>query len=199
MLKILFVLFILVFNSSSALAELRSGDIIFHTSKSSQSRAVQLAMNSPYSHMGLILYKKGKPFVFEASKTVRYTPLKEWIQRGVDGKYVVKRLKNEALLNPEKLSELFRVAATFEGKPYDLYFEWSDERIYCSELVWKIYSKVLGLGIGKTNTFREFDLSHPHVKAKLKERYGDTLPLEEKVISPVAMFDSPLLVSVKGN
>ena len=25
------------------------------------------------------------------------------------------------------------------NKDYDLYFEWSDDKIYCSELVWKIY------------------------------------------------------------
>jgi hypothetical protein len=30
----------------------------------------------------------------------------------------------------------------------------------------------------------------------MKERYGEQVPLDEPVISPVAMFESPLLVVV---
>ncbi|WP_206680678.1 hypothetical protein [Hymenobacter polaris] len=37
---------------------LREGDLIFHTSQSAQSQAIQLATHSPYSHCGL-LYKTG--------------------------------------------------------------------------------------------------------------------------------------------
>jgi len=51
----------------------------------------------------------------------------------------------------------------FEGKPYDLYFEWSDERIYCSELVWKLYKFLTGLRIGELNRLKEFDLTRPEV------------------------------------
>ena len=38
----------------------QTGDIIFHTSKSSQSIVIQKATASPYSHMGMIVYKNGK-------------------------------------------------------------------------------------------------------------------------------------------
>ena len=41
-----------------------------------------------------------------------------------------------------------QVGESFRGRPYDLTFEWSDERIYCSELVWKIYERALGIEIG---------------------------------------------------
>jgi len=34
------------------------------------------------------------------------------------------------------------------------------------------------------------------VRAKMRERYGDTAPLNEPVISPVAMFQSTLLTTV---
>ncbi len=43
---------------------------------------------------------------------------------------------------------------------------------------------------------REFNLRDPAVQAKARERYGSRMPLDEPVISPVAMFDSPLLVTV---
>jgi uncharacterized protein YycO len=174
---------------------LRDGDIIFHSSKSSQSAAIERATNSPYSHMGVILHRGGKPFVFEAIVTVRYTPLERWTARGDGGKYVVKRLK--AGLSPAQTKKLRASAAAFEGKPYDLYFEWSNDRIYCSELVWKMYQRALGLEIGARQKLREFDLSAGMVKAKMRERYGSRVPLDEPVISPAAMFESALLEAVR--
>jgi len=53
----------------------RDGDIVFQTSRSSQSEAIQHATGSAYSHMGLILFRDGRPYVLEAVATVRYTPL----------------------------------------------------------------------------------------------------------------------------
>ncbi|HHZ9087523.1 TPA: YiiX family permuted papain-like enzyme, partial [Escherichia coli] len=41
-----------------------------------------------------------------------------------------------------------------------------------------------------------FDLSNPLVQAKLKERYGKNIPLEETVVSPQAVFDAPQLTTV---
>jgi hypothetical protein len=84
----------------------------------------------------------------------------------------------------------------YRGKNYDLYFEWSDSRIYCSELVWKIYKRGAGVEIGRLQKLREFDLSHPTVRAKMRERYGSSIPKDEPVISPAAMFDSEQLVEV---
>ena len=77
-----------------------------------------------------------------------------------------------------------------------LYFGWSDDRIYCSELIWKVYERGLGRKIGQLQQLRDFDLSNPAVQAKLHERYGNRLPLAETVISPVSIFNSPELVTV---
>ena len=175
----------------------QDGDIIFHTSRSSQSIAIQRATGSPYSHMGLILFRNGKPYVFEAISTVQYTPLDRWIARGNGRHFVVKRLKEAArVLTPQAVQRLRAATTQFQGRPYDLTFEWSDDRVYCSELVWKLYDRALGVRIGELQHIRDFNLSDPSVRAKLRERYGDHIPLEEPVISPVAMFRSPLLVTV---
>jgi len=174
-----------------------NGDIIFNTSRSEQSQAIQQATHSRYSHVGIILFKAGKPYVFEATTTVRYTPLNEWIAGGTNRHYIIKRLKTaQRGLTSEALEKLRKTADSFAGKPYDLTFEWSDERIYCSELVWKIYERALGLQIGKLQQIREFNLDAPIVKKKIRERYGDKIPLEETVISPQAIFESPLLMVV---
>lgn len=184
-------------SSSGAGPALKDGDIIFQTSRSSQSVAVQRATGSKYSHMGMVVHRHGKPYVFEAIDTVQYTPLDRWVARGVGSRFVVKRLRDaDTRLTPAALQQLRTAADRFAGRRYDLHFGWSDDRIYCSELVWKAYERGLGVRIGALQKVRDFDLSDPAVKAKMRERYGTRIPLDEPVISPVAMFDSPLLVTV---
>jgi hypothetical protein len=190
-------LFVVVCDAKEASSEVRDGDLIFQTSRSSQSLAIQRATGSPYSHMGLILYREGKPYVFEAISTVQFTALDRWIARGTGGQYVVKRLRNASkTLTPVAIEKLSRAARKFEGHAYDLAFDWSDSRIYCSELVWKAYDRALGIQIGSLQRIRDFNLSDPVVQAKMRERYGSKIPLNAPVISPVAMFRSDLLITV---
>ena len=97
---------------------LQDGDVIFHTSKSSQSIAVQRATGSKYSHMGMIVYRKQKPFVFEAAGTVRLTPLDKWTARGTGQHFVVKRLANaDTVLTPSAREKLLKTASQFSGRP----------------------------------------------------------------------------------
>lgn len=177
--------------------QLQNGDIIFQTSRSSQSAAIQIATHSKYSHMGIIFIKEEKPYVYEAARTVQYTPLKQWIDRGIRKHYVIKRLRNsDKVMTAQTVEKLRTVAEKLREKPYDLTFEWSDDRVYCSELVWKIYDRGVGIQVGKLKKLRDFDLSNDVVKNKMKERYGDQIPLDETVISPGDMFSSKLLKTV---
>ena len=180
--------------------EIKNGDLIFQTSLSRQCKAVQLATRSIYSHCGII-YKEGNDlYVFEAIQPVTRTPLDEWVARGKDGKFVIKRLKNaEQILIPSTLVKMKEVGMQFNDKSYDLFFEWSDDKIYCSELIWKIYQRGAGIEIGKLQKLKDFDLSSEAVKQIMKERYGDEIPYEELVISPIRIFESDLLLTVKQN
>ena len=119
---------------------------------------------------------------------------------GTNGKYVIKRLKNaDKVLTPTTLTKMKQIGDQFNGKNYDLTFEWSDDKIYCSELIWKIYQRATGIEIGKLEKLSDFDLTNDAVKKKMKERYGDKIPTEEIVISPASIFDSELLTTVKSN
>ena len=116
LLPALFGLFALF--ATPAHAALKDGDIVFHTSRSAQSLAVQRATGSRYSHMGIVLLRGGKPYVFEAVSTVRYTPLAQWTARGDGGHYVAKRLRNAgALLTPGAVARLHAGSADYEGRP----------------------------------------------------------------------------------
>lgn len=183
--------------AKSRLPAVHDGDIIFQTSRSAQSLAIQRATDSPYSHVGLIFHRAGKPYVFEAIATVQYTPLERWIARGEGRHFVVKRLRQaNTRLSPSAAAKLKAAALKFSGHHYDLAFGWSDTQMYCSELVWKAYDRALGLQLGKLQKMREFKLDDPAVKAKLRERYGDQIPIDEPVISPATVFESDQLVTV---
>lgn len=182
--------------AAAAAPEVQTGDLVFQQSRSAQSLAIQQATHSRYSHMDMIVMRQGRPYVLEAAARVGYTPLDQWAAQGERGHYVVKRLRDAERLTPPARERLAEAGARFVGKPYDLVFAWSDENIYCSELVWKIYQRTLGLEIGATAPLRQFDLSSPAVRAKMQERYGKNVPWDEPIISPAAMFDSALLRTV---
>lgn len=195
MFKALIVVLANLFVASGVLAYTpAAGDIVFHTSTSAQSFAVQSATHSRYSHMGIVLIKEGRPVVLEAVQPVKYTDLKTWLNRGKGQHYVIKRLTSP--IKPAAVSKLDQEAKRYLGKPYDLTFEWSDDRIYCSELVWKLYKSALGIELAPLAKLGSFDLTAPAVKAKLKERYGNRIPLNEPVIAPSAIFDSTFLTTV---
>nr|WP_287861183.1 YiiX family permuted papain-like enzyme [Klebsiella sp.] len=177
--------------------EPQTGDIVFQISRSSQSKAIQLATHSDYSHTGMVVIRNKKPYVFEAVGPVVYTPLHKWVAQGEDGKYVVRRVRGGLTAAQQK--QLAQTAKRYLGQPYDLFFSWSDERQYCSEVVWKVYHRALALQVGKLQKLSEFDLNSPVIRAKLKERYGQNIPLNETVISPQALFDAPQLETVEKN
>jgi len=182
--------------------DLQNGDIIFQASLSAQSLAIQLATHSKYSHVGII-YKKSnsnKIYVLEAHSSVKLTPFSEWVKRGAGGHYVVKRLSQaNQILTPKVLKKMQVIAKKWLGKSYDWHFEWNDKKLYCSELVWKIYQRATGIELSPLKQLKEFDLTSPPVKQKLQERFGNQIPLTELVISPGDLFESSQLVRVGTN
>ena len=177
---------------------IKNGDIIFHSSLTSQSRAIQLATQSKYSHCGIIFIENGSLYVLEAVQPVKKTPIVEWINRGKNNHYVIKRLNHaDKVLNDSILFNMYRIGKSFVGKDYDYAFSWSDDRIYCSELVWKVYKRGAGIKLSKLNRLKSFDLSDPEVSSQVKERYGTNIPFNELVVSPAAIFESELLQRVE--
>ena len=177
--------------------QFQTGDIIFHISKSQQSLVIQQATHSPYSHMGMIVNKNGQTWVLEAIQPVQYTALNKWIARGVKGHYVVKRM--QSALNVSHKQKLVQNAEQYLGRPYDIYFEWSNRAIYCSEIIWKAYDQALGIQLAPLQHLKQFDLKQSSVQKLMKQRYGQNIPLNETVIAPKAIYDSKHLQEVFRN
>jgi hypothetical protein len=84
-------------------------------------------------------------------------------------------------------------------KDYDIYFEWSDEKIYCSEYVWKIYKYGANIELCTLEKLKSFNLDNPKVKAILKQRYGNNIPLNEDVVAPSQLADSEKVTIIFNN
>lgn len=173
---------------TGAVSEVREGDVIFQTSKSQQSPLIQIGTRSKITHCGIIVMRGGKPYVLETLKTLVLTPLDKFIARGEDGKYWIKRSSKENI----KIKY-----AKYLGKPYDLAFKFDNGRFYCSELVYDIYQKQLGIQLAEPRQVKDYLILFtdrlPKLRRAMKRR---GISNEQYAIAPVDIFNSEYLESV---
>ncbi|WP_269223136.1 YiiX family permuted papain-like enzyme [Flavobacterium sp. IMCC34518] len=182
------------------LDKIQEGDMIFQTSQSKQCEAIQIATNSKYSHCGIIFMENGHKYVFEAVQPVKFTPIETWIAHGKENHFVVTRLKNATtLLNSKTIQNMKAFGNKLKNKDYDTYFEWSDDKIYCSELVWKIYKYGAGIELCPLQKLKDFNLKDPKVQILLAERYGKNIPINESVVSPFNLENAKTVTTIIHN
>ena len=171
------------------ITDVREGDVIFQTSQSSQSPLIQIGTRSHITHCGIVVIKDGKPFVLETLKTLVLTPLDKFIARGKDGKYWLKRSDRENI----KIQY-----AHYLGKPYDLAFSFDNDIYYCSELVYDIYKKQLGIELCEPKQVGDYLILGTDKLDKIKstmQRRGITK--EQYAVAPVDIFESDYLHNVR--
>lgn len=171
------------------ITDVREGDVIFQTSQSSQSPLIQIGTRSHITHCGIVVIKEGKPYVLETLKTLVLTPLDKFIARGKEGKYWLKRSDKENI----KIEY-----AHYLGKPYDLAFSFDNDIYYCSELVYDIYKKQLGIELCKPKKIDDYLIlcteKLPIIKKEMQRR---GIKKEEYAVAPVDVFRSDKLRRVK--
>ena len=173
----------------------KDGDIIFQTTSGSTGKAIQLGTHSIYNHCGVLFFENNTWMVYEAVQPVSKISLTQFNDRG---KGVVKRLKNaDSILTKKAIDKLKAIFKTYENKNYDEAYNWSDDKIYCSELVYKLYFNALQIQLCKPRTLGDFDLSNSLVKEKLNEKYGNHIPLNEPMVAPSDIFNSSILDFLK--
>jgi len=173
-----------------------NGDVIFHTSKSRQSKMISEVTGSKLTHVGMVFINEGNTYVYEAVQPVKLTPIDQWVKRGVDSKYVVLRSKNT--LSGEELLKMKNYGLNQIGKDYDLKFQWSDSKMYCSELIYKVFESV-GIVLSEKHTFKDYDLKSESAQIAIKKRYGNSINLNELVVTPVDLRKSNKLRVVFNN
>lgn len=174
--------------------QVQDGDLVFHRSRSRQSQAIALATGSQLTHVGVVVHQDGESLVLEAVQPVKLTPYADFVNRGVPGTLELRRLRQaEEVLTPEARQQMLTLGETWLGTDYDSRFSWSDEQLYCSELVYKLFDRGAGVQLGTPRPMGEYPLGEPEVRRQAEERWGAELPLDELVISPADIAASERL------
>lgn len=161
--------------------DLRTGDVVFQTSRSRQSIPIQRATNSPWSHVGVVERTAKGIFVIEAIQPVSRTPWEKWRKRGEGGRV---RAMRAPALDAAKAGKVVAAAKRYLGRPYDRFFRWDDGTLYCSELVVKAFAKGAGLELGKRQSLGE--LAIEGLEATLRQRFG-AVPRDLVLITPASI------------
>jgi hypothetical protein len=186
--------------------DLQTGDLLFEQSTSSQAALIQQATHSKWTHVAIAMRRNsGSPMAaIESAGPVGFVSIDALLARSRDGCLVVMRLRDrEHILTPDKVDALREFLSKQTGKPYDALFLWDDDSMYCSELVWKSFKSACAIELGKVGQWSELDFHSPTVMEAIKKRYERrNQPLDmdklmhEKIITPAAIYNSPLLEEV---
>lgn len=174
-------------------APLRTGDVVLQTSRSSQSKAIQEATHSPYSHVGVVEVAPDGVFVVEAISPVSRTRWDTWRRRGVGGRYLLLRPRD---VDAAALERVVSAAKAYLGRPYDLEFRWGDDALYCSELVYRAFEQGAGAPVGSLQPLSSLSLSG--LGPALAARYAGKVPLDLRLVTPASIAADPGLDQVES-
>jgi hypothetical protein len=171
--------------------ETREGDIVFQSlPHSPMVDMIEGATQSRCSHCGIVAKSDGRWVVIEAIGLVKETPLGEWIAHGRDGWFAAYRLDSAFSAQvPAVISE----ARRFLGRPYDIHYQFNDDSIYSSELVFKAIKAATGQSVGKIQRLADLNW-RPY--ASYICTIEQEIPLDREMITPRALTEAPELKKV---
>ena len=176
--------------SVPASGQVQSGDLVFQRSRSSQSRVIAEVTGSRWTHVGIVFERDGALWVLEAVEPVRWTRWETWQRRGRGGQYAVRRAREG--LDEEALRRLRAEGERLLGRAYDARFEWTDERIYCSELVWLMFERAMQRRLVEPKRWRDLHLSAA-AQRLARARLGRLPPPDGELVTPAALLESEQL------
>jgi hypothetical protein len=164
----------------------REGDLVFQALPLDVDliQAIEGITQSHYSHVGVLHLRKGKWTVIEAcAPGVIYTPFEKWKKIGRNGRWAVYRLKPKYRpLIPKFLKNLH----THAGKLYDFKYEFTDDKLYCSELVFHAWKKATQKNMGKPENV--LTLNWKPYQATIEKYNQGPLPASGRIlISPISL------------
>lgn len=174
------------------------GDIIFIQSQTQQAAALREATESVWTHVGILIKRSSKWYVAEAVGPLKETPVADFIARSKNKSYRVYRFKH---FDPATMASALKATLPKYNKPYDIYFEWSKERIYCSELTYNVMKDVTGFELGRVQKMKEMKLDGPYVQALIQKRLtdiGKELDPNEDIVTPVSQMQDDALTLVEA-
>jgi hypothetical protein len=159
----------------------REGDVIFQSlPRGALVNAIEGATHSPWSHCGIVARdQRGQWIVYEALNGVEATPLRSFLMRSRGDRYAIYRWR-EAL--QAKVPAMLDEVRAMVGRPYDIRYRMDDEKIYCSELIYKACRSATGQAPGKLVALGELDWGE--YVALIERLEGGPVPVDRAMITP---------------
>lgn len=191
-------------NDIKEFKHIRNGDIIFQNLQSEEMEGIQRVSKSKYNNVGIVIIKnsngdnntylnKSIYYVYQVSSNkLKVYSLSSWIKNGVDNKYAIKRLKNNILVTTINWRFEKEIEQNSKGYTID---SWSDNEMYSSEFVWKIYKKVLNIELGETQQLKDLNLTNTEAE-KIQKIYKNSISLNDTIITSNSIFNSDSLRTI---
>lgn len=159
----------------------QEGDVIFQSlAHSPIVDAIEGVTESPYSHCAIVAKQDGKWIVLEAYDGVEMTPLSTFLLRGRGAGFTVYRLKDDFRKN---IPQTIDCARKYLNLPYDVHYDFDDEKIYCSELIFKAYRDATGGDkLGKVVRFG--DMNWRPYEELIRYIENGSVPVDREMITP---------------
>ncbi len=165
--------------------DIKEGDFVFQHLPGELLSVIADVTESQYSHCGIIVKKDGQFYVLEAIGPVKFTPLNQWIHRGISSKITIVRLKEQY---QSQVPKIIKSSYQYLNRPYDIQYEWDDEKIYCSELIYKSVREATGLKLAEFRKLKSMNW-RPH-ESYIRSITGGELPLDRMMITPEDLVQS---------
>jgi hypothetical protein len=124
-------------------AILKNGDLVLRCGRSTESYAVYLADNNPkFTHIGIICFENGNPYVIHAvphkNKFIKKEPLQQFLNTKYTSQFAIYRtnFSSDILNNVAKEAQIFYNKKYIFDNEYDLT---SNTKLYCTELILKAF------------------------------------------------------------
>ncbi len=135
-----------IFASLNSLAlpkeSLKTGDIILLDMDCFSCELIEQQTGGPFSHSGIVLKHGSRYFVAQSLGNVHHIPLKNFLSYS---------RKKAQVMRPKYLSYAMRkqLLANYQekymGQPFDHDYIWDDEKLYCSEFLYKLLKSVYAI------------------------------------------------------
>ena len=126
--------------------------------------------------------------VYEAFNKVEATPLSDFLYRGRDYGFSVYRLQPRY---KKFIPQTLDATRAFLGLEYDMRYSMDDDKIYCSELVWKAFKNASGIELSETEKLSDLNWK-PYIK-NIEFFEKGPVPMGREMVTPMALAKSPSL------
>jgi hypothetical protein len=173
---------------------IKIGDLIFIRVSAKAFSEVADATGTWTNHVGVVSNTDSNdPQIGESTFPFsRITTLSKFIERSVQGRVAISRLKFP--LSEQQIRHVQLAIDRRSGIFYDTGFNFRSNRQFCSRYAHEVISEATGVSIGKIETFREMVANQPGIKLGFwKLWYLGQIPWERETMTPASLFKSPEL------